>query len=140
MNESDLIRRARQSVDMTTEEAAQLVHVTRRTFETWESGKQKIPTAKLELFMNKLEGKRPLNRSLIMVIGGDEFCPVPIDVIAEDTFLSCDETADKTQAIISSLAIDRISGRPCVHRTRFYIAQNKHVIKAVKKWKSVLDK
>lgn len=131
----NLVRVARQAADLTTTEAAQLVHVGRRTFEMWESGERNIPAAKLELFMSKLDGARPKERELVVVLGEQQ---APLDVVAGDTFAGIVKHNDGT-ATISSLAIDRATGRPYVYRTTFKLEHNSHVIRKTENWKNVMD-
>lgn len=137
--ENNIARTARLAIGMTTAEAAQLVHVTRRAWELWEAGDRAIPAATLELFIAKITMKTnpPARRELIVVSSEDL---VPIDVLAEDTFLDLVQT-DANLAEVSSLAINKLTGRPYVHRTTFKISpNNKHVVKGTNKWKAASSK
>lgn len=130
----NLVRVARQAAGLTTTEAAQLVHVGRRTFEMWESGERNIPAAKLELFMSKFDSALPKDRELIVVLGEQQ---TPLDVVAGDTFAGVVQHDDGT-ATISSLSINRATGRPYVYRTTFKLEHNSHVIRKTEKWKTVM--
>jgi len=131
---NNIVRIARQAAGVTTTEAGQLVHVTRRTFEQWESGDRQIPAAKLELLIAKLNGQRPEGGQLLAFFGGDIDQATLIDVVAEDNFLSLKEYDDGT-ATISSLAVERHTGRPYVHRQRFSIEpHNVRVTKIARSW------
>lgn len=133
-----VLREARLALEMTTTEAAALVHVSRRTFELWEAGQRNIEPAKLELFFRKIKelGMQKRNRKLVVVLSDDGI--QPRDVVASDTFAGLADDVQKGYAIISSLAVDRLTGRPYVHRSRFMIEHNKHVLKAVAGWSSAL--
>jgi DNA-binding XRE family transcriptional regulator len=135
MSNYSLSYRARQALHMTTTEAAQLVHVTRRTWEMWESGKAAMPKAKQELFIAKLEGQRTKDPLLVVVLADDGL--TPIDVVASDGFCSLLQAEDGAY-VISSLAISRENGRPYVHRQRFRKEHNSHVIRAADTWRSVM--
>lgn len=136
MSNESLPYRARQALHMSTTEAAQLVHVTRRTWEMWESGKAAMPKAKQELFIAKLEGQRAKDLGFVVVLADDGL--TPIDVVASDGFCSLLQAEHGTY-VISSLAISRENGRPYVHRQRFRAEHNAHVIRAADKWRSVMD-
>ncbi|MFZ4702276.1 MAG: helix-turn-helix domain-containing protein [Candidatus Methylumidiphilus sp.] len=129
-----IARLARQAVGLTTVEAGQLVHVSRRAWEMWESGERNIPIAKLELFMMKINGEHSTERELVVILGPGQ---IPIDVVANDTFLSISDPVEG-EAVIKTMAIDR-RGRPYVHLTRFCIyPYNAHVMEKVGKWRSAL--
>lgn len=131
--------KVRHVLGMTTTEAGQLVHVTRRTWEIWERGNAEMPAAKRELFFDKIERKTPKSYDLLVVFAagvGDE--RIPIDAVASDTFCGI-EVLSPTECIISSLAVSRETGRPYVHRQRFDPRINEPVLKKAKKWISVLE-
>ncbi|WP_374005792.1 hypothetical protein [Delftia lacustris] len=137
MDQTNLPYRARQALGMSTTEAGQLVHVTRRTWEMWESGKVTMPRAKQELFISKLEGVREEHSELIVVIASDG--STPIDVVSRDGFCSLVQQTDDTY-IIRSLAVNRQTGQPYVHATAVHPAYNKHVIEKAATWTSVIDR
>ena len=136
MNQESFPYRVRQALGMTTTEAAQLVHVTRRTWEMWEAGKIVMPRAKSELFVAKLQGFPEEKRALVVVLADDGF--TPLDVVASDRFCSLKELGDGKYEI-SSLAIRRLGHQPYVHRQLFWRQNNEHVFRVVGAWKSVLE-
>jgi DNA-binding XRE family transcriptional regulator len=142
MENNDLLFRIRTNIGLKTTEAAQLVHVTRRTWELWESGKAKVPAAKLELIKEKIERLYAPpsidGAELVVVTMSVDGYDMPIDVVSSRVFCSLEENADGTYTI-KSLAIDRYSKQPCVHCQRFSRSGNEHVIRAVKKWRSVVE-
>lgn len=130
--------RARQALEMSAAEAAQLVHVTRRTWELWESGNV-MPTAKRELFIEKLKGRgKSENHQLVLILNesGDG-----VDVVSSDTYCSC-VPAEKgnDEYVISSLAVCRQSGKPYIHRQHFNRQQNEHVLRCIENWKGVMER
>jgi len=139
MNDDSFPYQARSALNLTTTEAGQLVHVTRRTWEMWESGKSKMPTAKRELLVSKFSGDiSSPQRELVVVLAHDG--TTPIDVVASDRFCSLEKKDDGDTYVISSLAISREHGRPrpYVHRQSFQREHNQHVIEKVRGWKSVV--
>ena len=138
MSIQHVLREARLALDMTTTEAAALVHVSRRTVELWEAGLRNIEPAKLELFFRKINelGTKMVNRKLVVVLADDGV--QPLDVVASDTFAGLANDVQKGYAVISYLAVQRLTGRPYVHRSRFMIEHNTHVLRAVEKWSSCL--
>jgi DNA-binding XRE family transcriptional regulator len=127
-NKGELARKARTVLGASTAEAAQLVHVAKRTWEVWESGQREMPDAALELFIHKItHGIAPTeDRELVVVVTDNR---MPHDVISSDTFLHLKDNGDGT-AEISSMAVSRMTGRQYIHRTTFKIQpHNEHVLR-----------
>lgn len=128
MDTNQPLRKARLALGLTTTEAGQYVHVTRKTWEAWEAGEMNgkaAPVAKAELFFTKLNsiGKSRNMGEMVVVI---KKCPETkieevIDVVAADNYIGL-EKGDT----IKSMAIR--DGRPYIHRTKFIREDNKHVI------------
>lgn len=123
------LRKARLALGLTTTEAGQYVHVTRKTWEVWEAGEMNgkaAPAAKVELFFTKLNdiGKSHYRGCMVVVLyeHPETGFQQPIDVVAEDNYLGLENGN-----IIKSMAIR--NGRPYVHRTKFDPAHNPNVIK-----------
>jgi transcriptional regulator with XRE-family HTH domain len=139
-----VIRNARMLLDLTQEEAGRLVGVTRRAWEYWEAGTRKIPVAAFELFIAKISGKldstlKPNDKRQIIVVVADDGL-TPIDVVSNENFLSLAEDISKNIAVISSWAIDRSTGKPYKHKTRFLIQpHNEHVTVAGHQWREKLS-
>lgn len=134
VNKGALARKARMVLGASTAEAAQLVHVTKRTWEVWESGQREMPDAALELFIHKItQGITPTeDRQLVVVVTDNQ---MPHDVISSDTFLHLKENGDGT-AEISSMAVSRVTGRQYIHRTKFKIKpNNEHVLQFADKYR-----
>lgn len=139
LNQNTPLRKARLSLNMTTEEAAQYLRTTRKTWEVWEGKEaagEPIPERVRELFTSKLEamkdawlGKRgPGERGELVVVfyrdpvSGADY---PADVVSSENYLGTDPDQPGYR-IIKSMAINR-TGEIYVHRTRYEVAINKHV-------------
>jgi DNA-binding XRE family transcriptional regulator len=122
---------------LTTKQAADFVHVQRRTWEAWENADREIPLAKLELLGAKIQAAKQEGAFRDLVVVVSDAC-MPIDVVAEDTFIGLREHPDGT-ATISSLAVDRVTGRPYVHRSTFTVSNNLPVLRKARAWKSIVD-
>ena len=142
MSNSDIsqkLQHARFIIGLTQEEAGQLVGVTRRAWAHWEEGTRAMPVAAFELFIAKISGqvrstiKNDPARELIVVIEEETFSP--IDVVSNENFLSLTYDQPSEKYVISSLAIDRLSGKKYTHRVKFSPKVNSHVLQAAKKWK-----
>jgi len=122
---------------LSTTEAGQLVHSTKRTWENWESGASPIPPAKLELFIKKITFEKSDDyRQLIVIV--DERNQIPRDVISNENFCGLVENDDGSYTI-KSLAIDRITKRPYVHKTKFQELYNETSLSIAQQWISVVD-
>lgn len=139
-NDSHFLRAARLACEMTTAEAAQFVCASRRSWEGWESGSRPIPRSKLELLATKLGklGAEKEGLELVVVIANLQGFEYPIDVVSNENYLGL-ETLNDGQAVIKSLALDPVTKRPYVHRTKFKPGDNDHVINAARRWTSVVD-
>lgn len=142
MNEAQrkgqLARKARIVFGASTTEAAQLVHVAKRTWEIWESGQREMPDAALELFVHKITNGAPRSDApeLIVVVTDNQ---APNDVVSSDNFLHLKVNDDGT-AEISSMAISPVTGRWYVHRTKFTVRpHNLHVLEFAKRHRRQWD-
>lgn len=124
----ELARKARSVLGASTAEAAQLVHVSKRTWELWESGQREMPEASWELFVYKItHGITPTDERELLVVVDDN--QAPLDVVSSDTFLNLREQG-QGEYEIASMAVSRETGRQYIHRTRFKRKPyNEHVLK-----------
>jgi DNA-binding XRE family transcriptional regulator len=147
------LRKARSLLGLTTAEAGQYVHVTRKTWEAWEAKEaagQPVPAAAMELFFSKLDAlaKRLRNdptsgteRKLVVVFFRDPLsgADTPADVVSNENYLGNVQDPDDPDCyIIKSLAVDR-TGKPYVHRTRYVKEHNQHVLAFCRLYNSVAD-
>lgn len=139
--EPKAIFHARNAIGLSTEQAANLVYATKRSWEYWESGERSMSPAVWELFLMKISGKVPRKyadepRSVVVILAddGQQF----IDVVADDNFVDLKDSDDPSKVVISSLAVEHLTGRAYIHKTSFTRSVNQHVIDAVKNWKGQL--
>lgn len=137
--EPKAIFHARNSIGLSTEQAANLVYATKRSWEYWESGERSMSPAVWELFLMKISGRVPRKyadkpRSVVVILAddGEQF----VDVVADDNFVDLRAPQGSSNAVISSLAVEHLTGRPYVHQTTFNRSVNKHVLETVSTWKS----
>jgi hypothetical protein len=125
---------------LTLDEAAAMVHTSRRSWERWEAGRP-VPPATLELLQLKMRGEVPAagRRDMVVVLRADGGFIQPIDVVAADNFVDCVEGNDGT-ATIRSLASDDQHPLPYVHATKFTVADNQHVLSKAAGWKTFAER
>jgi DNA-binding XRE family transcriptional regulator len=140
---AQVIRHARFLLNLTQEEAGQLVGVTRRAWEHWENETREMSKAAFELFIAKISGQvrshltHSDDQQLVVVTADDGV--TPIDVVSSQNFLSLRQDKVTETLIINSLAIDRFSGKSYKHQVRFSTRGNEHVISAARKWQQSLN-
>lgn len=125
---------------LSTTEAAQFVHVTRRTWELWESGKQIMPQAKQELFnmkLNKIRNGNNRDSELVVIISKDGHHKSV--VVSSDNFVMYEEI-NNDESVIKYLAVDRQTNELYAHSIKFIkYPHNKHVIEAIQNWTPILE-
>lgn len=133
------LQHARFLVGITQEEAGELVGVSRRAWAHWENGTRVMPSAAFQLFIAKISGQisshiqNQLPREIVVIMDDDSMSP--LDVVSSDNFLSLTPDHRVGRYIVSSLAIDRLTGKRYTHRVSFAADRNEHVLKAAEKWK-----
>lgn len=133
--DNDFARNARIHLGITTTELAQMLHVTKRTVELWESGTQAMPLAKRDLLAHKVMLEHQEPRGLVVVLSDDR--QSPLAVLASDLYLSCD--FNEIRPTIRALGINRENGRPHVYPITFLANANSHVLEAIRKWEAKKD-
>lgn len=128
-----LLRKLRDAIGLTAEDAAALMGVTVRMVTAWERGPQTMPLARLELLTLKIR-QRQNGGEMVVVVRSDGISLAPIDVVTESNFVDIFHFADDT-ALIRSLATDPVTRQPYVHETRFDVPDNEHVLRITKRWK-----
>ena len=132
---NELLYKIRMEHDFTVEDVANIVGVSTRQVAAWESGSQRVPTARLQLLRLKTEHKAQRG-DLVTVLGADgtNF----IDVVSERNFAGMKLYGDGT-GIIKSVAVDRTTGKLRMHSTTFIVDVNEHVARMGIKWQRNLD-
>lgn len=131
-----LLLKWRTTVGWSVAEAAKRAGVGPRTISSVESGAQVMSDASWRLFAHEIVAE--LNRipQMIVVIASDGI--TPIDVVSEDGYVGYARNDDGVTAIIASHTIHRLTGQPDVHRTRFDVRHNAHVVRAAERWEERL--
>ncbi|AKZ27252.1 hypothetical protein ACPPUL_19475 [Ralstonia pseudosolanacearum] len=111
---------------------AGLLDVSARTVGLWETGVQTMPDARWRLWMYEVLAEVNRIPEMIVVLADDGLTPV--DVVSDANYAGCAELAGDPYALIASYAIDRMTGKPRLHRQRFLTAANGHVINAAQRW------
>ncbi len=139
------LKTMRLGLGLTVGEAAALVQVSKRTWESWESGARNMPDrvlSTLELRLKypsaqlKAEGtvtpNQNLGSSLVVLTSTATGLQVPVDVVARDNFLEIQPHGEDAYRV-SSLAVDA-NGRPQVHRMTIEAEANAISIGILKDW------
>lgn len=131
-----LLLKWRTTVGWSVAEAAKRAGVGPRTISSVESGAQVMSDASWRLFAHEIVAE--LNRipETIVVVASDGI--TPIDVVSEDSYVGYARNDDGVTAIIASHTIHRLTGQPDVHRTRFDVRHNAHVVRAAERWEERL--
>lgn len=137
LNRAELLFRLRNMVGLTQQQVADMVSVVLRTVALWEAGTQPMPDARWELFTLKVARLIDQRPELVVIVDADGTSV--LDVVADAGYFDHVNNGDGT-AVISSFAMDRLSGRPTLHSQRFRIAANKHVLEKAEAWKAMQDR
>ena len=129
-----LLYRWRMTLGWDAARAAALLGVSSRTIGLWETLAQPLPDARWRLFLHEVIAEVNKVSKLVVVIANDGL--TPIEVVSDSNFAGLVISEDGKTALIASYAIDRQSGQPRLHRQKFVVAENRHVINATALWES----
>ena len=116
-------------------EAAKRVGVSTRTISAIESGAQVMPDSRWRLFVHEVLAVIQHDHATEMVVVISEQ-QAPLDVVSSDNYAGLALGDDGETALIASYSVNRLSGAPEVHRQRFLVKQNAHVIRATDRWEA----
>lgn len=116
-------------------EAAKRVGVSTRTISAVESGAQIMPDSRWRLFVHEVIAELGHDDALQMVVVLSEQ-QLPLDVVSSGNYAGYAISDDGTTALIASYSVNRLSGAPEVHRQRFHVKSNPHVIRAIEQWEA----
>lgn len=133
-NRGTQIYRWRVALGWSAAQVAILLGVTPRTINLWETHTQPMPDARWRLFVHEISRALNTNPQCVVIFAKDG--ATPIDVISEASYVDLAVSDDGETALIASYAIDRLTNRPTLHRQRFYVVANKHVVYATERWES----
>lgn len=116
---------------------ANRLSVTTRTISGIESGVQLMPDARWKLFVHEvshelLQGAE--SGGLVVVLGPDQSV---LDVVSKDNYAGYALSEDGSEGIIASYSINRRTGGSELHRQRFQVEGNSHVMQAIQFWEKV---
>ena len=135
--------RWRTTLGWSVAEVADRLGVSTRTISAFESGAQAMPDPRWRLFVHELRAEIDQGRAsdLVVVLAvvdhGAFQQQRPIDVVSSENYAGHAISDDGKRGMIASYAIDRISGRPTLHRQQFLVEHNQHVLDAIERWEDV---
>jgi transcriptional regulator with XRE-family HTH domain len=132
-----LVLKWRTTLGWNVGEAAKRVGVSTRTISAIESGAQVMPDSRWRLFTHEVlaEINREHRHEMVVVLSDWE-PQTPLDVVSSDNYAGYALGDDGETALIASYSINRQSGAPEVHRQRFLVKSNPHVIRAIERWEA----
>ena len=139
MNEFDRARalhKIRTTFGWSPANVAKRLDVSPRMVGMWETGTQPIPDGRWRLFMHEVRDELQRRRELVVVVASDEV--TPLDVISDANFYDLAVDEGQGEGVVSSYAVDRLTGRPYLHLQRFPLAQNRHVLEVTARWRAAL--
>jgi hypothetical protein len=111
---------------------AGVLDVSTRTVGLWETGAQTMPDARWRLWQHEVVAEVNRTPETVVVVADDG--RTPVDVVSNANYAGFAEIAGDPHALVASYAIDRVTGKPRLHRQRFLKAPNAHVIAAAQRW------
>jgi DNA-binding XRE family transcriptional regulator len=135
-NRGKLVLKWRTTLGWSIGEAAKRVGVSTRTISAIESGAQVMPDSRWRLFVHEVIASIQKKHVPDMVVVLSEQ-QAPLDVVSIDNYAGYALGDNGETALIASYSVNRQSGAPEVHRQRFPIKPNAHVICAIERWEAV---
>lgn len=135
-NRAAALYKIRTTFGWSAADVAQKLDVSPRLVGMWETGTQPIPDGRWRLFLHEVSDELPRRREFVVVNAADG--STPLDVISDANFYDLNQDLESGIGVVSSYAIDRVTGRPYLHMQRFPLATNQHVIRAAKHWRAAL--
>lgn len=128
-----LVLKWRTTIGWNIGEVAKRVGVSTRTISAIESAAQVMPEPRWRLFVHELieEIDRDQSAEIVVVLGAQQ---VPIDVVSSENYAGYALADDGKTGVIASYSVSRLTGAPEMHRQRFLVQPNKHVIDAAERW------
>lgn len=137
-NRGALVHKWRIRLDLSVKEMAEIIQTTTRTVSAIESGAQPMSDMRWQLFVTNMPAelidKHP--DELVVVISPEQ---VPLDVVSRDNYAGFVPDDDGYWGVIASRCINRQTGAPEVHRQRFLLRENQHVVNAALRWDADLE-
>ncbi|WP_405123524.1 hypothetical protein ACI514_08410 [Pseudomonas sp. M20] len=129
-----LVLKWRTTVGWSVGETAKHVGVSTRTISSVESGAQVMSDSRWRLFVHEVLAELNHENEQVVVVLSEQ--QSPLDVVSSGNYAGYAISDDGATALIASYGINRLSGAPEVHRQRFQVKSNPHVIRAIEKWEA----
>lgn len=122
-------------------EAAKRVGVSTRTISAIESGAQIMQDSRWRLFVHEVLAEITSARypEMVVVLSKQQTpsdLQIPLDVVSSDNYAGYAISDDGKEGLIASYSVNRLTGAPEVHRQRFFVEPNLHVIRAIERWEA----
>ena len=134
----NLLLRWRRVFGWSVAQVAGFMDTSTRTVAAIESGAQVMSDEKWARLVGHVPGDLGLKSpaELVVVLSPDQ---APLDVVSSENFEGLEIADDQYSAIIASRAVDRTTGTPYLHRQRFLVRGNEHVLRAAMRWQAAAD-
>ncbi|OPB06461.1 helix-turn-helix domain-containing protein [Pseudomonas synxantha] len=130
-----LVLKWRTTAGWSVGETAKRVGVSTRTISAVESGAQVMSDSRWRLFVHEVLAElNHSNQVQVVVVLSEQ--QLPLDVVSSGNYAGYAISEDGETALIASYSINRVSGAPEVHRQRFSVKSNPHVIRAIEQWEA----
>jgi transcriptional regulator with XRE-family HTH domain len=127
-----LLHRFRMALGWDAAKVAALLGVSSRTIGLWETSVQPMPDARWRLFIHEVVNEANRDPELVVITADDQL--IAIDVVSNSNYAGYVVSDDGKTALIASYTIDRQTNQPKLHRQRFLVSINRHVIDAADRW------
>ncbi|MDD2811119.1 hypothetical protein [Rhodoferax sp.] len=133
-----LVHKWRNLLALSVKEMAEIIETTTRTVSAIESGAQPMSDVRWRFFVTRVETElfdtRPAE--LVVVTSAEQ---VPLDVVSRDNYAGFVPDDDGYWGVIASHCVNRQTGAPEVHRQRFLLRENPHVVNAALRWDALIE-
>jgi|GEM_PF-1300330 transcriptional regulator with XRE-family HTH domain len=132
------IRQIRGILGLSAAEAGQLLGVTEKAWQHWESGIRNMPDTKYQLFLtkvgNQINNTDPHCDLIVVYLYDNEGYPSPIGSLSNLNYLSHVYSEDGKSMCVDSLILDLKANLRRRNRICFNIKDNVHAKRAVERW------
>lgn len=123
----------RTTLGWSVSEVAEKIGVSTRTISAVVSGAQVMPDSRWRLFAHEVRAAilRSHAPEIVVVLSTQG---TPLDVVSSENYAGYALDDDGRTGLIASYSVNRVTGAPEVHRQRFPVGSNMHVIEAIERW------
>lgn len=130
----DALLRWRSTLGWSLADVAARLGVTPRTVSSFESGAQLVQDSRWRLFLHEVGhefGQGTDSGGMVLVLGKAQSL---LDVVSGDNYAGYAISEDGSEGIIASYCVDRQTGAHRLHRQKFAVEYNHHLLKAIAIW------